>query len=80
MKPVYLRLNPLQGNEKPTCTMFDIRDAADVKLITGLQWGEDFLVIQDVDSVGIVKSLLKESNYWFEEVSALPAHLSGYLS
>lgn len=43
---VIFRLNPAIATGRPTCSMFDIRDATGAQLVTGRHNGDDYLVVE----------------------------------
>lgn len=52
--------------------MFAVRDATDAQLLTGDRWGDDYLVIDSEDQLSIIKEMLDEADFPYEEVPKLP--------
>jgi len=58
--------------------MFVLRDATSCKLVTGNNWGDDWLKLpSEAELREIVLSLIEESGWAYELRDALPSHLKG---
>lgn len=75
MEPRYYRLNP-HLNTGRCASMFDVAAMAGCRLITGNNYGDDYLVAPPCgESRALVEEIMATDGIFFEAVPALPAHL-----
>lgn len=55
-----IRLIPQKSTKPQTFNMFDLKGLVDSKLIIGEQWGQDYLVIYDLDEAEVMFDLMND--------------------